>query len=477
MRGDVPVSSGEQYVTPNELFRRTQFTGEQLRNFRHLDPARTLQGDAGEALLARTLSLINAHEERRKALKPAAVKKRELTASTLLANLASLALNRVDDTRFIAVSFNHNDYVGSHLSVAAMSLLRNVLLANGLIEGSSGGRRTKFDDTTFGWLTRIRSTQALRTIFADCSISYSSIRRAVDHRVLVLRDRDTGVPIEPPEDVERSRQILEDVNRRILAARIDVPDDAWARIGSGVLDAMDLREDDRADAGDQARRALVRLFKHDWSHGGRLYGGWWMSLPKRERQRLTIDGEPVVELDYGQLHPSILYARLHEEIDGDIYTVGDWTSRETRELGKTTFARMLNTKTDDGEARPIQIKPEDVDKLPPGVTWEDYLRRFQRTLEPISEWLWIGEGLRLQREDSDIAVSVLRQMNEHGITTLPVHDSFIVKERHSNLLSNAMNMAYREKLYYAPIIKEGSIRMDNILKRHREGREGTPEGT
>lgn len=112
MRGDVPVSSGEQYVTPNELFKLTQFTGEQLRNFRYLDPDRTLQGDTGAALLARTLSLINAREERQKALQPAAVRKRERTVSTLLANLASLALNRVDDTRFIAVTFNRNGYVG-----------------------------------------------------------------------------------------------------------------------------------------------------------------------------------------------------------------------------------------------------------------------------------------------------------------------------------------------------------------------------
>jgi hypothetical protein len=202
-----------------------------------------------------------------------------------------------------------------------------------------------------------------------------------------------------------------------------------------------------------------------------------MSLPKRERTRLTIDGEPVVELDYGQLHPSILYARIREEIDGDTYTVGDWTSPEMRELGKTTFARMLNTETDTGDARAIRIKPEDEGKLPPGVTWEDYLRAFQRKLEPISEFFWIGEGLRLQREDSDVAVSVLDAMNGHNVVALPVHDSFIVQERHRHLLRTAMSTAYREKFYCPPIIKEGSMRVDELLKAHREKREGTPEGT
>jgi hypothetical protein len=463
-------------VTPNELFRLKQFTGEQLRDFRHLDPNRTLQGDTGEVLLARVLRIVSVYEDRERALQPAATKARELTASTLLANLASLALNPVNDARFVAVSFNRSDYANKSLSVSAMSLLRNVLLADGLIEGSGGGRRTNADDTTFGWLTRIRATQALRAIFADCSITYASIRRTGDHRVLVLRDRNAGVPCEPPVDVEMSGQVMENVNSRILAARIEVPDDTWKRINARALDAMDLQEEDRADAGDQACRSLVRLFKNDWSHGGRLYGGWWMSLPKQERKLLTIDGEPVAELDYGQLHPSILYARVGEEVEGDTYTVHDWTGPEMRELGKTTFARMLNTKTDTGEARPIQIKPEDVDKLPPGVTWEDYLRTFQGKLEPISEWFWIGEGLRLQREDSDVAVSVLEQMCERDIVTLPVHDSFIVQERHCHLLRNAMLMAYRERFYYTPIIKEGSIRVDNLLERQRKRGEGAPGG-
>jgi hypothetical protein len=271
--------------------------------------------------------------------------------------------------------------------------------------------------------------------------------------VLILRDRKAGVPARPPIDVEMTRQTLASVNRRIEAARIELPQDAWGRLTPGMIDALHLEDEDRAPAGDLVGKSLVRLFKYDWRQGGRLYGGWWMSLPKRERKLLTIDGEAVAELDYGQLHPSILYARIHEELDGDAYTVGDWTSPAMRELGKTTFARMLNTTTDDGEPRAIQIAEGDADKLPPGVSWEDYLRAFQRKQAPIAEWFWIGEGLRLQREDSDVAVSVLATMEEHGVTTLPVHDSFIVPKHHRPLLRYAMTKAYREKFYYHPTIK------------------------
>ncbi len=109
-------------MTPNELFRLKQFTGEQLRDFRHLDPNRTLQGDTGEVLLARVLRIVSVYEDRERALQPAATKARELTASTLLANLASLALNPVNDARFVAVSFNRSDYANKSLSDIADTL-------------------------------------------------------------------------------------------------------------------------------------------------------------------------------------------------------------------------------------------------------------------------------------------------------------------------------------------------------------------
>jgi hypothetical protein len=439
-------------LKPNELFRRTQFEGKELRNFRYLDWLKTLEGKNGAALLAHVQSLIGVAENRQKALRPVDATSRELTISTLLANLAALALNPVDDAQFLGVSFNRNDYVDSSLSFQSMVLLRDVLLANGLIEGSGGGRRIRENDTAFGWLTRIRPTPALRTVFADCDIGWASIKRAVDYRGYVLREPAIGVPLDAPIDVEMSRQVMDEVNRRIEDARIELPDDAWVRINPRMFDEMDL-EDDRSSAGDLTRKSLVRIFKYDWSQGGRLYGGWWMSLPKQERELLTIDGEPTIELDYGQLHPSILYARAREQIDGDAYTLGEWTGSAMRELGKTTFARMLNSKPGPGDEWVIRVRDEDADKLPPGLTSEAYISAFQHKMEPISQWFWIGEGLRLQREDSDLPISVLKAISEQGVVALPVHDSFIVQGKHKTALYLAMLRAYREKFYYTPIVK------------------------
>ena len=58
---------------------------------------------------------------------------KEPVTPKIRANLASLALNRVDDTRFAAVNFNGNYYANSRLSRAAMGTVRaNVALSIGI---------------------------------------------------------------------------------------------------------------------------------------------------------------------------------------------------------------------------------------------------------------------------------------------------------------------------------------------------------
>ena len=66
-----------------------------------------------------------------------------------------------------------------------------------------------------------------------------------------------------------------------------------------------------ADISDNVAAPLTRIFNRNFGRGGRFYaqGGGWQSMKKEIRSRLTIDGEPVVEIDYRTLHPGILYAQ------------------------------------------------------------------------------------------------------------------------------------------------------------------------
>jgi hypothetical protein len=73
------------------------------------------------------------------------------------------------------------------------------------------------------------------------------------------------------------------------------------------------------------------------------------------------------------------------------------------------------------------------------------LSKLKKHNEAIAHHLCKCVGLRLQRIDSDLVMSVLNRLTERGVPCLPVHDSFIVaKEDHESLLKEAMEEAIRE---------------------------------
>jgi hypothetical protein len=79
----------------------------------------------------------------------------------------------------------------------------------------------------------------------------------------------------------------------------------------------------------------------------------------------------------------------------------------------------------------------------------DYKRAldlFDKKHLAISNHFYTGAGLRLQNLDSIIAEDVMRKCFERNIIGLPVHDSFIVQEKHRDFLEKAMIDSSREIL-------------------------------
>lgn len=433
----------------------TKLTGAELRNSVLFDVQRQLQAPSGEALLNEILGLLSGAEARKRALKVEDVERRRLTASVLLANLAAAAINRVDPSRFVAVAFSNNAYSRTGLGIGTMTALRDLLLNEGLVEGRAGVRREDpFDHGYVGSsLTRLRATQSLRDRLGEHGVSYASIGRRSHRGTMVLRSRRLGVEKAPPPDVAATATTLEAVNAAIAGAVIDLPSAAWDRIIARHADAATKDKKEKGDAGDLGATALFRSFRYDWQHGGRLYGGWWIGVPSEERPLLTINGEAVVELDYALLHPSILFARAGRALDFDLYTLPGLDGPSMRNLGKDTFARLLNDTRKPGQPRTISLKGKDRSLLPRDLSPQDYMSRFRASLAPIERYLLIGEGLRLQREDSDLALDVLKRMAELSIVALPIHDSFIVQEKHGETLRKAMVDSYVGRYGRKPVIR------------------------
>lgn len=90
--------------------------------------------------------------------------------------------------------------------------------------------------------------------------------------------------------------------------------------------------------------------------------------------------------------------------------------------------------------------------LPKGTSFKEYLATFAHHLSEIQHWFGTGEGIRLQYEDSELAMSVLRRMEDLGIVTLPIHDSFIVTEDHEAHLHDTMVETFFELFGEVPAI-------------------------
>ncbi len=84
---------------------------------------------------------------------------------------------------------------------------------------------------------------------------------------------------------------------------------------------------------DPTDRRLYRVFTHgrvEFDHHGRLYGGFWIAMPKEERWRIGIDGHPLVQLDFNAMFVRLLYAIAQKPLpSGDPY---EWPEGRTAGL-------------------------------------------------------------------------------------------------------------------------------------------------
>ncbi len=176
--------------------------------------------------------------------------------------------------------------------------------------------------------------------------------------------------------------------------------------------------------------------RESWSLGGRLYGAFWQQLPKKDRGQLQLNGRSVIELDYPTLHPRLLYAQAGHSLDGDAYDISGWD----RQLAKQAFNILINADT---RQKAVAAVAEKIGGQGAFKAAGDLANDICERHQIISGAFGSGAGLGLQRIDADMAERVLLNLLKKGIAALPVHDSFIVEQRHEGALQSAMDEAFQ----------------------------------
>ena len=177
-----------------------------------------------------------------------------------------------------------------------------------LVKGSR--KFIQFGEVSFtydGQLTTLEAGPRLIDRIEDRGLSFSDLGRSDHEEVIILKaakkthkDKGEWLHYEDTPETNRHRASLKEINGWLQLADIDL----MQSVGKPNVDTT-------------ARR-LHRVFNNgSFNQGGRLWGGFWMNLPKTERRNgLVIDGEDIVELDYGQMALRLLYGKVRKTSRG-----------------------------------------------------------------------------------------------------------------------------------------------------------------
>ncbi|MGO7115563.1 hypothetical protein ACCS79_03525 [Rhizobium johnstonii] len=275
---------------------------------------------------------------------------------------------------------------------------------------------------------------------------------------------------------------LKDENKELTDYRDTNVTEAERRFMASINEALsghtlDLKSPNGIRDGDLIRFAkscvnlhltdLYRVFNVVFDRGGRMYGGWWQSVPSAERKRKTsidgservmsyvsIDGRECVEEDYEQLHARMLYRLEGWVLLDDAYTIKHWD----RKAMKLAFQVVINALDYDSAVSAVVFKT--------GMKKEAAVRMIADMKEKhviIAKHFHSGMGIKMQNLDSRMARAILKEMTiRHDIPCLPIHDSFIVSVEHRDLLVETMKAVYEQVMLD---VTEGAAARELILKR------------
>jgi hypothetical protein len=243
--------------------------------------------------------------------------------------------------------------------------------------------------------------------------------------------------------------------------------------------------------GDSLHTSLSRIFSrgdlaedNKFVFGGRFYGEGtnYQQLPQIERKRITINGEPVYELDFKCIHISIHCSKsgitlpegydVYSQYDVNNYVLDpEMTAYATacykhdynpyREFEKLAWLILINCGKRNKsikQNRQLAIKTLE-HKLKEDAQEELHLRKFAgiksvdiagviANIENSSgvgrDLLYSDKGVELMRDDSDIMQIILTSCVDNNIPVLCVHDSVIVPQSKVGKVMEIMKTAYAE---------------------------------
>ena len=92
--------------------------------------------------------------------------------------------------------------------------------------------------------------------------------------------------------------------------------------------------------------------------------------------------------------------------------------------------------------KPLNRPPRGFRKSDCNCSWKDLCEAILKKHQQIADKFFTGQGLRLQRIDSEIAEYVMLHFAKHDMPILPLHDSFLIRSGYEESLEQVMQEAF-----------------------------------
>lgn len=331
-----------------------------------------------------------------------------------------------------------------------------------------------------GVVSRLQLTEPMLRILKDAGLDPNLIFSSRPRQSIRIKP-PKGSPNEKPSlsSVEKAEALsivndLTSYNRSLEKTFIDlcVSEDEELQINQRMARKVKETGEERPSRLWLDKKFVYRVFNNNSMElGGRHYGGWWQTVPSEWRQRIVIDCEKTVEVDYGQQHFRMLYqfeSSSKATTRSDLYQVNGM-DLEHRDDNKGVYTALLNASSKNQVVRLIGEKMRKgiwyKDGFPDGIKNATALLNTLEAQHPqIEKYFYSGIGLLLQNTDSKIMHKVIMSLlYQHDVIALPIHDSVIVKSNYKDLLRDVMEEVYVDVMGVKPMLKVNDSMEDKYL--------------
>jgi DNA-binding protein YbaB len=154
---------------------------------------------------------------------------------------------------------------------------------------------------------------------------------------------------------------------------------------------------------------------------------------------ITFDGEPTIELDYESSQAHVAYSmnglNAWNIISGDPYVPPNADPKH-RNVYKALLTRSF---TSSNSTQTVRVDDEINTN---GLNLNDMLEEIWQMHYQINNFRHQDAHKEITYQESRICLKVIELCNEKNITVLPIHDSFVVKRQHKQILEDMMVEAY-----------------------------------